>query len=187
MNYLKLFENFREQPLEKQDIIDLLEGTGIEWTKIYEYPFRDTEDKKFYLAWFVTCKNPEDWVYQPPRNYKVNIKENELEFICKKEVSSEALLFKISTYWKDINEFLIEIIKDVVEIDIVDSVYFKDNKFIFKRYKFNNIIWISNKKIWSHLKDKYSMDYISIKYFLWISLEDILDIKIGGIFQDISN
>jgi hypothetical protein len=177
MNYLKLFENFqREQPLEKKDIIDLLEGTGIDWSHIYEFPIRNKEEKEFYLGWIVECENPNDWVYPSPRNYKVSIGEYRLEFIWKVKPNIDVLLSKITPKWKEIKEWLNSIFKDCIkyERNYDYKLYTKDrNQLLIERIydDYSNLFFVSNNSIWSIMYDKWKMGFNDLESFIWIYLE----------------
>jgi hypothetical protein len=180
MNYLKLFENFqREQPLEKEDIIDLLEGTGINYTKIYEFPIRNVEEREFYLGWIIRCKNPEEWVYQPPRNYQVNIDEDRIEFIWLVKPHIDILLSKITTEWKEIKMWLLDLLKDSEKrISEKGFVFYKEGKWLFEQDLKNEEFWVGYPNIWSIFYSKYNMGYIQVNTFVWIILEHITNYKV---------
>jgi hypothetical protein len=182
MNYLKLFENFnREQPLDKRDIIDLLEGTGINYSKIYEFPIRNDEEREFYLGWIVECENPNDWVYPSPRNYVVNIDidEDRLEFQWKVKPHIDILLGKLTPDWKEIKGWLLDLFKDMEKIKTeLGFDFYKDGKFLFQQDLKNEEFWVSYRNIWSVFYSKYSMDYNQIQTFLWVILEHITNYKV---------
>jgi hypothetical protein len=179
MNYLKLFENFREQPLEKQDIINLLEGTGINYTQIYEYPIRNGEEREFYLGWVIECENPEDWVYNTPKNYQVNILQDKLEFQWLVKSDMDFLLSKVTPKWKEIKEWLMELFKDMEKKESNEGFYFyKQNNFLFEQDLKNEYFWVCYKNIWSIFYDKYNTEYYQVKTFMWIILEHIKNYKV---------
>jgi hypothetical protein len=180
MNWIKLFENFnREQPLEKQDIIDLLEGTGINYSKIWEYPIRNQEDKEFYLGWIVKCRNPNDWVYPSPRNYQVNVSEDRIEFQWKAKSDMDFLLSKLTPDWKEIKGWLLDLFKDMEKIKNELGFYFyKNDKFLFQQDLKNEEFWISYYNIWSIFENEYQMDYNQIQTFMWVILEHITNYKV---------
>jgi hypothetical protein len=190
MNYLKLFENFqREQPLEKEDIIDLLEGTGINYTQIYEFPIRNKEEQEFYLGWVVICENNQDWVYPSPRNYKVNISGDRIEFQWKVKPSMDFLLSKLTPQWKEIKEWLLnDLLKDMEKEEDKDGFsFYKGDKFLFEQDLKNEKFWISYKNISSIFESKYQMDYNKIKTLMWIILEHITNYKAVTTIQWQSN
>jgi hypothetical protein len=135
MNWIKLFENFqREQPLEKEDVINLLEGTGINWTDIYEYPIRNVEEKEFYLGWIVLCDNPKDWVYPSPRNYQINIYEDRIEFQWMIKPNIDIILSKLTSDWKEIKTWLLDLFKDMKKKESELSFnFYKDGNFLFQQ------------------------------------------------------
>jgi hypothetical protein len=180
MKYVKLFENFnREQPLEKEDVINLLEGTGINWTKIWEFPIRNIEEREFYLGWIVICKNPQDWVYPSPRNYKVDIGYNTIEFKWKVKPNIDILLSKIDPRWKEIKEWLMDLFKDMEKMESEDGFdFYKVDKFLFEQDLKNDKFWISYYNISSIFESKYQMDYNKIKTLMWIILEHITNYKV---------
>jgi hypothetical protein len=179
MKYVKLFENFREQPLEKQDIIDLLEGTGINWINIYEFPIRNLDEKEFYLGWIVFCDNPEEWVYHSPRNYVVNIGEDRLEFKWKVKPNMDSLLSKITPKWKEIKMLLMKIFDDMEKRESSDGFdFYKEGKFLFEQDLKNEKFWISYGNISSFFEKEYSMGYNQIQTFLWVILEHITNYKV---------
>jgi hypothetical protein len=179
MNHLKLFENFnREQPLEKKDIEDLLEGTGINYSKIYEYPIRNVEERVFYLGWVVICENPNDWVYHSPRNYQVNIGENRIEFVwtVKPNINIDTLLSKLTPDWKQIKEWLLDLFKDMKKVESDSGFkFYKEDKFLFEQDLKNEWFWISYDNIWSALNSKYQIDYNIVKILLLIILEHVFN------------
>jgi hypothetical protein len=184
MNWIKLFENFREQPLDKQDIIDLLEGTGINYTDIYEYPIRNEEEREFYLSWIVLCDNPEDWVYQPPRNYHVNIEKYILEFQWKVKPHIDTVLSKIHPEWKEIKEWLMDLFDGMEKKESELGFYFyKNDKFLFEQDLKNEWFWISYWNIWSIFYSKYEIEYNHVQTFFWIILEHITNYKAKAINQ----
>jgi hypothetical protein len=180
MNYLKLFENFnREQSLEKQDIIDLLEGTGINYTQIYEYPIRNGEEREFYLGWVVLCDNPLDWAYTSPRNYVVNIGEDRIEFQWKVKPNIDTLLSKLTPDYKEIKEWLLDLFKDMEKKESELGFYFyKGDKFLFEQDLKNEKFWISYGNIWSFFEKEYSMHNILIQILMCIILENIINYKV---------
>jgi hypothetical protein len=179
MNYLKLFENFREQPLEKQDIINLLEGTGINYSKIYEFPIRNKEEREFYLGWVIECKNPEEWVYQPPRNYHVNMIRYKMEFQWKVKSDMDILLSKLTPKWKEIKEWLMDLFKDMEKKKIYRGFnFYKESNFLFEQDLKNEYFWVSYNNICSIFENEYSMDFNNIQTFMWIILEHITNYKV---------
>jgi hypothetical protein len=179
MNYIKLFENFREQPLEKQDIINLLEGTGINYTDIYELPIRNIEEKEFYLGWIVICKNPEEWVYQPPRNYVVNIVEDRLEFQWKVKPNIDILLSKLTSDWKEIKEWLMDVFDGMEKKKSEFGFnFYKEGQWLFEQDLKNEYFWVSYYNIWSIFENEYSMNDNQAKTFMWVILEHITNYKV---------
>jgi hypothetical protein len=182
MKHLKLFENFnREQPLDKQDIIDLLEGTGINYTDIYEFPVRNIEEREFYLGWVIECDNPLDWVYHTPKNYQVNIgiDEDRLEFQWKVKSDMDFLLSKIDPRWKEIKEWLMDLFDDMEKKESEDGFdFYKESNFLFEQDLKNEYFWVSYKNIWSIFYSKYSMDYNQVQTFMWVILEHITNYKV---------
>jgi hypothetical protein len=171
--YIKLFENFqREQSLERGDIEDLLEGTGINYTKIYEFPIR--YEKEFYLGWIVLCDNPEDWVYNTPKNYQVNIYENRLEFQWLKKSDNNTLLSKITIHWLELKNWLEMYIDNSRE---VDNEYFIGDKKIFYLYKqLKDVnIKVSFSELFLFLYQQYKLNYVQVKYLIWIVFEEKLN------------
>jgi hypothetical protein len=173
MNHLKLFENFnREQPLEKEDVQNLLEGTGINWTYIYEYPIRNIGEKEFYLGWIVLCDNPEEWVYNTPKNYQVNIFNDYLEFQWKVKSDMDLMLSKITPKWKEIKMWLLDLFNGCEKRKTNDGFnYYKDNNLLFEQDLKNQWFFISYVNLWLILIEKYSIYYIDVEAFLWIILE----------------
>jgi hypothetical protein len=179
MKWVKLFENFREQPLEKQDIIDILQGTGINYSKIWEYPIRNVEEQEFYLGWVIECSNPLDWVYQPPRNYQVNIDEDKLEFQWKVKPDIDILLSKIDPRWKEIKTWLMELFDGMEKKEVKDGfTFYKEDKFLFEQDLKNEHFLVNNYSIWSVFYPKYSMNYNKVQTFLWVILEHITNYKV---------
>jgi hypothetical protein len=180
MNWIKLFENFnREQPLEKEDVINLLEGTGINWTKIWEFPIRNIEEREFYLGWVVECENPKEWVYNNPKNYKVNIYEDGIEFQWKVKPHIDTVLSKIHPEWKEIKEWLMDLFDGMEKKESrYGFTFWKEGKFLFEQDLKNDKFWISYGNIWSVFYSKYSMDYNQIQTFLWVILEHITNYKV---------
>jgi hypothetical protein len=186
MNWIKLFENFREQPLDKQDIIDLLEGTGINWTNIYEFPIRNVEEREFYLGWVVECENPNDWVYQSPRKYKLNIGINEdrLEFQWEVKSDMDFLLSKLTPQWKEIKMWLLDLFKDMDKKQKGTRFdFYKEGKYLFEQDLKNEKLWVDYKNIWSVFQKEYRMDYNQIQTFIWIILEHTINYKVVMIGQ----
>jgi hypothetical protein len=180
MNYLKLFENFREQPLEKEDIIDLLEGTGINYTEIYEFPIRNKEEQEFYLGWVILCSNPKEWVYPSPRNYQVNIVYNRIEFQWKVKSDIDNLLSKITPQWKEIKEWLLnDLLKDMEKKKSkLGFNFYKEDKFLFEQNLRIKEFHISKKNICSILEKEYSINNNQVRTFMWIILEHITNYKV---------
>jgi hypothetical protein len=179
MKWVKLFENFREQTLEKRDIIDILQGTGINWTNIYEFPIRNIEEKEFYLGWVVLCDNPKDWIYQPPRNYGVNIGEDKIEFQWMIKSDMDFLLSKITPDWKEIKEWLMDLFDGMEKKEGGLGFYFyKNNKFLFEQDLKNEKFFVSYKNIWTILNLEYDMEYNQVQTFIWIILEHITNYKV---------
>jgi hypothetical protein len=180
MNYLKLFENFnREQPIDKRDIIDLLEGTGINYTQIYEFPIRNEEESEFYLGWVVFCENPQDWVYNTPRNYLVNIGENRIKFIWTVKPDIDTVLSKLTPDWKEIKEWLMDVFDGMEKkVSRYGFVFYKEGNFLFEQDLINEYFWVGYGNIWSIFESKYNMSYIQTQTFMWIILEHITNYKV---------
>jgi hypothetical protein len=178
MNWIKLFENFREQTLEKEDIIDILQGTGINYSKIWEYPIRNQEDKEFYLGWIVKCRNPNDWVYPSPRNYQVNISGYRIEFQWKVKPDIDILLSKLTPDWIEIKTWLMDLFNDMEKKKSDNGFnFYKDDDFLFQHDLKNEYFWVSN-NIWSIFESKYQIEYNQTKTFFWIILEHITNYKV---------
>jgi hypothetical protein len=178
MNYLKLFENFREQPLEKEDIQNLLEGTGIIPRIIFESPIRNREEKEFYLGWVVRTENYEDWVYQSPRNYKVDIEFNTINFIWNVKPHSDILLSKLSKEWLKIKNKLDYIFKDIKKSKSKKGFrYHKEGIFIFEIDLKEDAFIVSKKSTWDLIDKENNLSYFQVKDFIWIYLESIIDYK----------
>jgi hypothetical protein len=180
MNYLKVFENFnREQPLEKEDIIDLLEGTGINYTEIFEYPIRSDDDGKFYLGWIIRCDNPLDWVYKTPRNYNIKYEYKRLELYWKNYIDSDFLLSKITTNWKSVKSFIIDKCEKLEKIKDKDKIQYKIGHLWFMTYDLKDkFLYIDYHTFCYSLKRHHGLQSDNIKTFLWIVFEDILKIPI---------
>jgi hypothetical protein len=180
MNWIELFENFnREQPLEKDDVINLLEGSAVNYSSISEFPIRDVELREFYLGWTIVCFNPRDWVYNPPRNYKVNFKYHTLEFIWQIKPSTDFLLYKITPNWKEVKKFIIEIIDLSKRIDLNNGfLYVKMGRTILEWDKTGNFFGFNELSIYNEMGSRFKMDYNEIKTFLWILFEDMEKIKV---------
>jgi hypothetical protein len=178
----------REQPLERIDIEDILEGTGINYTQIYEFPVRNLKEKEFYLGWVVLCENPKDWVYNTPKNYKVNIYEDRLEFQWLVKSDMDFLLSKLTPQWREIKEWLLDLFKGMDKSKSGDGFHlYKEGKWLFEHDLKNEGFWISYTNICSIFYSKYNMSYIQTQTFIWIILEYITNYKVISVVSPFSS
>jgi hypothetical protein len=183
MNYLKIFENYHmEQPLEKEDIYDLFQGTGIDIYSAGKGIIR--KSNHFYLGWLIVCSNADEFYnnYNIPKNYiKVFKNSDTLHFIWNKKVDTNTLLYNISNNnWKNIKNELNSIFnksKKVKSSEYSDSLlWMKNGKILLEYDKYSDVFIVSYEEVWKKI-EKFKMTYMNNREFLWIYLEDLLGFK----------